>query len=222
MPFEPSKNNPIGRTEKEPYGIQHDPLDYSRPSYLDPARMSSYGYQYKLAYESGGKSFINVGSSNHLLSDLLREQGRFVLDLDLDFRTKPDVLGLIPKLPFKPKVFDVALCFQMLEHLRFSSFSDNLIELSRVADTIIISLPDITLTKREVFKYKFYKKLHFPKEWIIYKPRKIDEEHFWEIGDGKIFYDDVLRELEIANLSLIKHFRNSLNRYHHFFVLKVN
>lgn len=222
MSLESSNRNPISRTEENPYGIQHDPLDYFKPSYLDPARLSSYGYQYKLAMETGRNSFINVGSSNHILSDLLLEQGKFVLDLDLDFRTKPNVLGLMPKLPFRPKAFDVALCFQMLEHLPFSTFTNNLVELSRVADTLIISLPDMTLTRREALKNKFYKCLHFPKEWAVYKPRKRDKEHFWEIGDGRISDKDIMMAIEQVNLSLIKHFRNSLNRYHHFFLLKVN
>lgn len=220
MPFEPSGNDPISRTERDPYGIQHDPLDYSKPSYLDPVRMSSYGYQYKLAMETGGNSFVNVGSGNHLLKYLLTTQTKSVVDFDLDFKTLPDVVGLFPYLPFKDKTFDVALCFQTLEHFPFSMFGSNLSELNRVSKKIILSIPDVSITKREHLKYSFFKSTKLPKEWSIYKERKIDKEHFWEIGDGLITVEEILAaftELKIINK---QHFRNPLNRYHHFFVLR--
>ncbi|NLE93952.1 MAG: class I SAM-dependent methyltransferase [Chloroflexi bacterium] len=220
MPFERSINNPVGRSEEDPYGIQHNPLDYSKPSYLDPARMSSYGYQYKLAMETGGNSFINVGSGNHLLKYLLTTQNKSVIDFDLDFETLPDIVGVFPHLPFRDKSFDVALCFQTLEHFPFSMFKSSIAELRRVAKTIILGIPDKSRSKREELKYRFYEHAKFPKEWSIYRERSVDKEHFWEIGDGQITVEEITSAVRQTNLIAIKHFRNNLNRYHHFFILR--
>jgi len=220
MPFESSNSNPISRTEEDPFGIQHDPLDYSKPSYLDPARMSSYGYQYKLAMETGGNSFINVGSGNHLLKYLLTTQQKSVIDFDLDFGTQPDVVGLFPALPFKDKTFDVAMCFQTLEHFPFSMFLTNILELNRVSDSVLLSLPDRTNSKTDKIKYDFYKRCKFPKEWKTLKQSNIGEEHFWEIGDCQITYDLIIEVLKDTDLQVVQHFRNQHNRYHHFFVIE--
>lgn len=220
MPIEQSINNPFGRSEEDPYGIQHDPLDYSKPSYLDPARMSSYGYQYRLAMETGGNSFINVGSGNHLLKYLLTTQIKTVIDFDLDFEASPDVVGKFPHLPFKDKTFDVAMCFQTLEHFPFSMFLNNILELNRVADRLLLSLPDRANSKTDNIKYDFYKRFKFPKEWKIFKQSDIGEEHFWEIGDGQITFDLIIEALSHTNLQVFRHFRNQHNRYHHFFVIE--
>lgn len=221
MPLESSNRNPISRTEENPYGIQHDPMDYFKPSYLDPARMSSYGYQYKLAMETGGNSFINVGSGNHLLKYLLTTQKKSVIDFDLDFETQPDVVGVFPLLPFRDKTFDVALCFQTLEHFPFSTFLTNISELNRVANKIVLSLPDRTNSKSDNIKYDFYKKLKFPKEWKVYLQELVGDEHFWEIGDGKVTLDLVVEALSPTNLHVVRQFRNQFHRYHHFFVLEI-
>lgn len=220
MRFESSINIPVNRSEIDPYGIQHDPLDYSKPSYLDPARMSSYGHQYKLAMETGGNSFINVGSGNHLLKYLLTTQKKSVIDFDLDFEASPDVVGMFPYLPFKDKTFHVALCFQTLEHFPFSMLKSNLSELHRVAKTIIISIPDISRSKSEKLKHSFFKQAKFPKEWSSYRERSVDKEHFWEIGDGQITIEEIIAVVKQTNLIVIKHFRNKLNKYHHFFILR--
>lgn len=218
MSFESTNNHPISRTEVDPYGIQHDPLDYSSPSYLHPARMSSYGYQYKLAMGTGGNSFINVGSGNHLLKYLLTTQKKSVIDFDLDFKTQPDVAGVFPYLPFRDKLFDIALCFQTLEHFPLSMFRSNLSELIRISSKVIISIPDITRSKSEKLKNEFYRQMGFPKEWSVYRDRSIDQEHFWEIGDGSITTQTILNLIDEENLKIAQHFRNKLNPYHHFFI----
>jgi len=220
MKTETHKVYPLNRDLENPFGIQHDPINYYMPNYLSPKRMSSYGYQYKLAIESAGNTFLNIGSANNILSDLLIRQHKHVINLDLDVHTVPTVTATFPYVPFVTNAFDVVLCFQVLEHLPFNMLQISLTELKRLAGLIIISLPDITLTKRERQKYEFFRTFHFPKEWKIYKPRYVDIEHFWEIGDGKVTLEHIYSTFENANLSIIKHFRNDLGSSHHFFVLK--
>ena len=182
--------------------------------------MSSYGVQYKLAMESQGNLFLNVGNANRILSQMLSDQNRNVVNVDMDLLNRPDVCGRLPDLPFASATFDVALCFQVLEHMPFESFKQNLVELARVSSKIIISLPNISLTSTENLKFGVFKALHFPKEWAIYRPRKINKEHFWEIGDGAICLNDILVTIESIGFKVRNEYRNPLNRYHHFFYLE--
>ena len=216
-------HNPINRSDENPFSIQHDPTDYYHPNYINPLRMSSYSYQYRLALTSGGNSFLNIGSANDVLRSLLIKQKKTVINLDLDLHTHPDVTAIFPYLPFKSSSFDVVLCFQTLEHLPFSMINSCFRELRRISkNNIIISVPDMSLSKREMIKYLIYKILNHPREWKKYKSRKIDKEHFWEIGDGVINFKSLLSAIEGERLEITNHFRNRINSYHHFFVLKTS
>lgn len=216
------KPSPVGRTENEPFGIQKKPLDYLQPSYLTPKRMSSYGYQYKLAIETNARSFLNIGSPNSVLKHLLELQNLHVIDLDIDYNTKPDVNAALPHLPFFNKSIEVVMCFQVLEHMPFDMLASSLLELKRVTEKfILLSLPDRTTTKREKIKYQVYKIFKHPFEWDKYKPIPIDPEHFWEIGQGNITESMVLEVIRQNHLNVSSHFRNVLSLYHHFFVIKL-
>jgi len=215
-------DDPINRTQDNPFGIQKNYQEYYKPQYLSPSRMSSYSYQYSLALETECKSFLNIGSANNILSYLLSKQKKLFINLDLDYDTHPDLVATFPKTPFADKSFDAVLCFQVLEHFPFSNFSFCLSELKRLAiKFIILSLPDISLSKRAKVKYFLYDKLKHPREWKLYKMREKSDEHFWEIGYGNINFLLLKKMFEEENVLVKKHFRNKLNRYHHFFVLEI-
>lgn len=213
---------PVGRTENEPLGIQKAALDYLRPSYLTPKRMSSYGYQYKLAVETNAISFLNIGSPNPILKHLLELQNLHVIDLDLDLNTKADVNAALPHLPFSDKSIEVVMCFQVLEHMPFDMLACSLKELKRVAQQfILLSLPDRTISKGERLKYQVYKRFKRPFEWSKYKPLPVDREHFWEIGQFNVTESAILKVISQDHLTVSSHFRNVLYPYHHFFVIKL-
>lgn len=215
--------NPIKRTEKNPYGVQKKPLGYYEIDYLKPNRMSSYGHQIKLAIETNGISFLNIGSGNSILKFILSKHDKYIIDLDLDFFTNPTVTARLPELPFPNSVFDVVMCYQVLEHIPFNLFSLFIKECVRISSSaIIISLPDISISKEEMVKNQIFKVIKHPREWKAYTPRTIDPEHFWEIGHGNVQIQNVIAALTQERLSIQKHYRNDLNPYHHFFVLQVN
>jgi len=218
----PKNNEPIGRTADKPFGIQHDPYSYFGPHYLSPKRLSSYGYQFKLAMETNSKSFLNVGSANFILKQLLEKQNRSVLDLDIDFLTKPDIIGALPFLPFPDKSLDVVMCFQMLEHLPFNNLGSCIKEIKRIAkEYILLSLPDRTRSKSQIAMYFIYRILKHPLYWRKYQLIPIFKEHFWEIGHSNITEDTLLCVIRKEGLEVVKHFRNPYYSYHHFFVLAV-
>jgi hypothetical protein len=219
----PKFNEPINRTAGKPFGIQRDPYSYFGTDYLSPERLSSYGYQFRLAIETNSRSFLNVGSANLILKQLLEKQNRRVLDLDLDFLTKPDIIGALPFLPFPDKSIDVVMCFQMLEHLPFNILGSCMKEIKRIAkEYILLSLPDRTRSKSQIAKYFIYRNLKHPLSWRKYQLIPISKEHFWEIGHSTITEDTLLRVMGNEGLQLVKHFRNPYNSYHHFFILATN
>ncbi len=184
--------------------------------------MSSYGHQYSLAMKSKGTSFLNIGSGNDLLRNLLSRQGKSIVDFDLNTTTNPSVCGKLPFLPFSSSSFDVVLCFQMLEHLPLALFPICLKEFTRIGTKfVIISLPDVTYKGYEKLKHLTYKILKHPQVWKKYQKSEIDIEHEWEIGVGIVSEKTIIKYLNVDGLSLVRHFRNDLNLYHHFFVCKI-
>jgi len=77
------------RTEKKPFEIQKKSIEYYQPKYLKPNRMSSYGYQLKLAMDTNGSTFLNIGSGNEILSFILKKNNKYIIDLDIDIVNIP-------------------------------------------------------------------------------------------------------------------------------------
>ena len=163
-----------------------------------------------------------MGNANNLQNYLLSRQGRYVVDVDLDIRTSPIVSAILPFLSFSRYSFDLVLSFQLLEHMPFSIIFDCLREFKSVRKKyFVISLPDMSLSKRNKVKFYIYKYIKHPREWNIYHIRNRDKVHFWEIGYGDINLGCLEEKIFLANLVIMSHFRNNLFPYHHFFVLKI-
>ena len=217
----PLQQGVLGRTGKKPFSLQRNHAHYTTPSYLSPRRMSSYGHQYALAMSTKCSTFLNIGSANWILSTLLTQQKKFVIDLDIDLATNPHILGSLPYLPFLDNSIEAVLCFQVLEHLPFIIFIDCIKELSRIAKkSIIISLPDRTLLKADKVKRLIYLLVHNPRKWYRYNKVNIDPEHFWEIGINGVSDSVILNIIAGLEINVVSHYRNELFDYHHFFLLE--
>ena len=217
----PEKQRILGRTVKEPFSIQRNFDHYTTPNFLSPKRMSSYGHQYALAMNTNCSTFLNIGSANWILSSLLKQQNKFVIDLDIDLSINPNVLGSLPKLPFPNNSFEVVMCFQVLEHLPFIMLEDCLKELCRISSKFItLSLPDQTSSYYEKIKKLIYFLVHNPRKWYRFNKKQIDPEHFWEIGINGISYSKIETIITDLNIIANTHFRNELFNYHHFFLLE--
>lgn len=212
--------NPKNRTANELHHPQVDASHYAA-NYLSPKRMTSIAYQYQLALDSQGETYLEVGVGTNLLAFLLTKSGKKATSVDIDPDLGPDVLASLPHLPFSNGAFDTSLCFQVLEHLPFSLFIPSLLELSRVAEKeVIISLPDRTQTfsrKRRIANY-FYQKTGLGSRWKIKTPQR-NQQHFWEIGVDESV-ENILEVIAGAGLKAAEHFRNPHYQPHHFFVIQ--
>ena len=215
------KREALNRSEEKPFGLQRNHNYYISSKYLSPKRMSSYGLQYRLAINTNCSTFLNIGSANWILTTFLTQQGKYVVELDIDNATNPSVLGLLPYLPFEDSSFEVVMCFQVLEHLPFNLLANCMNELRRITSHyIIISLPDQTLTIYEKIKRFIYILIHNPKNLYLFNKKFIDQEHFWELGINGVSFDNIKKISEDLKINITSHFRNNLFDYHHFILLE--
>lgn len=215
------------RTNEHPFEIQTSAEQYLRTEYLSPERLSSIGYQFRLTVETGGRSFLNIGSAHGLLELLLRQAGFRAIGLDLDPGVSSDVVGTLPRLPMKDACIDVAMAFQVLEHLPFEMFKECLLELRRVArKAILISLPDQTpfwpstqtSSRMESIAIEFHHWTWKRQTWRFSMKHPLDPEHFWEIGHSNITYETINQLAVDAGLEPNRQLRNPCFSYHTFFV----
>jgi len=194
------------------------PSHYWNSWYLSPQRMSSIGWQYYLCTEIDAATFLEIGMGAGILT------GKSVITSDLAMNLKPDIITGLPSLAFRNRIFDAVTCFQVLEHLPFAQFAVSLKEMKRVSKQwIIISLPDKTkqLPLKAQIARRFYQIFRYPPRWKPEPlPVSIDPQHCWEIGSSGITYDTILSIASSLDLHTVEHFRNELNPYHYYFLLK--
>lgn len=147
-----------------------------------------------------------------------------VKTVDIDPDLNPDYVASVTDLPFSDNSFDVALAFQVLEHLSYEEFSVALQELKRITkDHIIISLPDA----KTLWRYSFHipkigEKNIYIKKPIFKKPEHVfDGEHYWEISKKGYPLSRILNDFKACGLKLTKTYRVPENTYHRFFVLDI-
>lgn len=209
-----------GRSPQNPHAIQTPTNTFYSPEHLCPERLSSIGWQFKLAMQTKCEFFLNIGSGSGILEHLLRLNSKRVITIDIDLGLKPSILAGFPDLPMQDHCIEVVMAFQVLEHLPISMFPSCIGEMARIARKyLIVSLPDQThlstdnsIQKRLLRRLPFYKEKHIP--------IPLDIEHFWEIGWNQISPQDIIQIAQQNKVTLIDHFRNKYMPYHHFFLFE--
>ena len=166
---------------------------------------------------------------------------------DIDPDLKPDVTGSVTSLPFEERTFDVACCFEVLEHLPIEQLKLALLQLKRVTrEYILLSVPDVSPhvafsiqhillsqfkvpSLKKIFSNPIYS-LFKRKYWMLFcslpaifkQKHRFRGEHYWELGKRDFSHQWFAEEIIACELHIIQHFRNWHNPYHHFYVLKVS
>lgn len=211
-----------GRDRENPFGIQVEVDHYWKPHYLSPGRMSSFGLQYRLAVESGGRTFLNIGKGNGVLEYLLRGAGLRVVSLDMATDVGPTAVGLLPDLPLAAESVDGAMAFQVLEHMPFDLLQVCLASLARVSRyAVIISVPNcapLELARRPSVRRRLLNV--WRNDGGSHPSPTLDPEHFWEIGYDNLSPGQIVDAATAVGLELDQQFRNEHFLYHHFFLLR--
>jgi hypothetical protein len=202
--------------------IQVPPSRYFRQEYDHRARFLSYWHQINEIWSLAPRSVLEIGIGNSLVADYLRKRGLNILTLDIDANLRPDCAGSVLQIPFSNGAFEVATCYEVLEHLPFEVFPVALSELHRVSSQyVIISVPDHTPAYRlniQVPKLGEIKKLIvIPK----FNPPKyvFNDQHYWEMGKAGYSLGRITTVIKDARFDILKSHRIFESPKYHFFVL---
>lgn len=165
---------------------QVEPEKYLDLRYDKKQRFASYWHQIEQVVRCEPESVVEVGIGNGFLHRYLRQMGLSVHTVDFDGRLSPDTTASVVDLPFANREFDVAACYETLEHIPFEQFEPAVRELKRVARRfVLLSLPDVTPHLRLRLEVPFRRK---DVDWMVDLPNprpkrhEFDGEHYWELG----------------------------------------
>ncbi len=194
---------------------------YKGPAYDNKERFLSYWMQVNEVMRVTPERVLEVGIGNGFVHKYLRENGVDMHTCDADDRLEPDTVGLVTELPFEDGEFDVACCFETLEHLPFEQFRPATRELARVARRwVLLSLPDVTPYARILVEWGFQKKRadsFFDLRDRSPAEHRFDGQHYWEVGKRGYPLSRIVSELESAGLIVEDTPRLQEDAWHRFF-----
>jgi ubiquinone/menaquinone biosynthesis C-methylase UbiE len=132
------------------------------------------------------------------------------------------VLANAVAIPFVDESFEMVTCFEMLEHLPYTSFLRVLKEINRVAKSnVILSLPDITTVYRVYLELPRIRPIKIMINHPFPRPpfHKYDGQHYWEIGKRNYPLTRIMHDIKQAGFNIQKSYRIFEFPYHRFFIL---
>ena len=202
--------------------IQVENEHYNFHKYTDFPRWVSYWHQIDEILKFKPNSVLIIGIGDDIVPRTLSNYIPKLKTFDIDPKLNPTYLGRIEDIDkIVSDDFDVILCCQVLEHIKFELVDKTLKKLRYLAKNMVVSLPychhkffniNIELLKlgRRSFHFsipKFYKKWTF------------DGEHYWEIGTSNYSLSYVKNKI-VNSFNIINTFSPINNLYHKFFILE--
>jgi ubiquinone/menaquinone biosynthesis C-methylase UbiE len=194
--------------------------NYGFERYCIPERWASYRYQIEEILAADPSSVLEIGAGDAVTRSYIAHNTPIAYrTVDIAEDLQPDTVASVADLPFQDGAFDVAVAFQVLEHIPFEAFEQCLSELHRVARSrVIISVPHFGPAYKFWFKgrllpeWRFAIKLPYPRKQVF------DGQHYWEIGK-KGYPKARVRSVIEKQFVIDKEFVPWENQYHRFFVL---
>lgn len=130
-------------------------------------------------------NIIEIGLGNGFTSSFLKRAGYDVTTVDINKNLNPDICCPMNEIPsnLNNKIFDIAVCCEVLEHMPLSDFESNIKTLRSLSDQLYLTLPSYSrsyglggLIRLPKINKKFQLHLNLPIN------KKLDKEHFWEVG----------------------------------------
>ncbi len=205
---------------------------YYNRQYMRRERLLAYVDQISsiTRYADNEDTILEIGKGNGYLSHFLTTYlNHPVTTVDISPELEPHICADITSPDFELKhIYDIGLCFEVLEHLPWEEISPATQNLRRyVKKYAILSVPDTNffiqprLTVLGLRYRPFSSTLSIPR-WFRNK-KTFGKNHLWEIGiyngESRITPRKLIREV-FGEESLIEHFRGREFPGHHFFVLK--
>lgn len=206
--------------------IQVPASHYCGGAYDTFERWSSYWYQLEAIRRGNPRTLLEIGVGTGLTTWYARERmGIEVTTCDFDPALKPDVVADVRNLTeaIPDRKFDMAVAFQVLEHLPFEEFPRCLQQLASIAaKRVAISLPhggpELAVSIRIRQKvWKVAKAIGRGQKWDIDKNG--GGQHYWEIGVKGCSLQTV-KQLISSQFQIDRCYFVSENPYHYLFELR--
>jgi SAM-dependent methyltransferase len=196
--------------------------EHYKSGYETRRRFLSYWNQIDQIRKAEPRDILEVGIGNGFVSRYLRHEGFDNHTVDFDERLGPDTVASVTALPFEDGAFDVACCFETLEHIPWEEFVPAVKELGRVAERrVLLSLPDVTPFLRLKLGAGFKGVLldsAVDYGRLIPKTHRFDGQHHWEIGKKGYPLRLVKQAIRDAGLEILDMHRDYEDPFHRFFV----
>jgi SAM-dependent methyltransferase len=193
---------------------------------FDSLQIESITEQLRQICFSGYTNVLEIGVGNGFLRHCLSFFSQInYTSVDIAEDLCPDYICSVLEMPFEENQFDLIICCEVLEHLRFEDFLPALKEIRRVTkNKAIISLPDLTrhfgialrLARFGWFKFDWNQS----RGCYARKEYEFNGEHYWEIGFKNALPKDVIKMIKAAGFNIEKQFRLRKNPWHRFFILR--
>lgn len=164
--------------------------EYYSENYFKLPQLCSFAHQIHDIYRLKPASILEIGIGNGFTSSFLKRSGFDVVTVDINAALEPDICspiaGLAPLLGGRS--FDLVVCCEVLEHMPFANFEDNIEGFRAVGRRLYLTLPNY----KRVFGLSGF--LRLPKfapalveaEIEIPIRKSLDKEHFWEVGSSPL------------------------------------
>lgn len=207
--------------------VKRGHYDFTR--YVKPDRWNSYYMQIKEICEhlssTGGKVLL-IGVGDGIVPYLLERIVQDIRVTTVDYAADlfPDIACDIRDLSkYILEKYDVILCCQVLEHLKFEEFGHVLSEFRKCivqGGKLIISLPDSgILCAINISIPKFHIKNYIRKWCRWYKNDfEFNGEHYWEVNSAGRYSNKKIRKIIECYFKLEKVYLVPNNTYHRFYV----
>lgn len=204
---------------------------YINEAYMDETQLLTYANQLQLVFKTISKynnddfsnlNILEIGVGNGYVANALKTYDFKVSTFDINENLNPDYVGNVIELSkyIDEKKFQLTLCCEVLEHMEFDNFEKTLVELKKVSETSILTLPSF---KRH---YGFYGLFKLPRKvlhvnfGIEVGFKKLPEEHFWEIGSDKQSSRKNIEQIIKKHFLILEKGKFNLNNYHNYYILK--
>jgi len=186
------------------------------------------------------ESILEVGPGNGIFESLLNNFPYKLTTVDINPDNGPDIVCDILNSPIRDKMFDIVVCFQVLEHLPYKYFSQIIKNFSYIAKNyVFISIPyqsnsfNINIKSRLVnrFLYRFSGECNFflpirlpvkdINEQKMMQRKDKHNPHYWEAGRKSFPIERIIEDMKSNGLTILKKFHNPDFPYHYFILSSV-
>lgn len=195
---------------------------YFDQEYFSQKQLNSFSHQINYIYGMRPTTAIEIGIGNGFVSTFLKNAGYSIITADINPELKPDICAPLSEVKkYVSAEVDLVICCEVLEHMQFEEFDENLDRLKELGARLFLTLPNSHRTWGVTLAFSLPKigyklvdlNFRFP-----FKHKLENSSHFWEIGHTDICSQNNIVEKLKQRYKSVKTGRFPLNPYHTYFI----